>query len=196
MSLQEVCRQADFIPSGEGAETRTPAHPRNEDIRRELVEPTPCGPPKTEDVRPQCLDFNATTSTYPALCEICGSPDHETDYCQGGRQRESEDPSSPSSGEDEALRKRCPNCTKEHLGECPCGWCNQTGHIVSQCTARDDSDVMRQRFPKKAKMKKPIVGRYQCWKCGQYHSFKEYCPNVSYPQPCLGECKACGCIDG
>ena len=84
-SLQEVRRQADSIPSGEGAETRTPADPRNEDTRRELVEPTPYGPPKTEDVRPQCLDFNTNTSTYLALCQICGSPDHQTDYCQGGR---------------------------------------------------------------------------------------------------------------
>ena len=54
---------------------------------------------------------------------------------------------------------------------------------------------MRQRFPKRVKKKKPTIGRYQCWKCAQYHSFKEYCPNVLYPQPRLGECKACGCID-
>ena len=84
----------------------------------------------------------------------------------------------------------------EHLEECPCRWCNQLGHISSQCTARHDSDVMRQRFPKRVKKKKPTVGRYQCWKCAQYHSFKEYCPNVPYPQPRLGECKACRCIDG
>ena len=84
----------------------------------------------------------------------------------------------------------------EHPEECPCGWCDQPGHISSQCTARHDSDVMRQRFPKKVKKKKPIIGRYQCWKCGHYHSFKENCPNVPYPQPRLGECKACRCIDG
>ena len=61
----------------------------------------------------------------------------------------------PSSGEDEASRRRCPNCTNEHPGECPCGWCNQPGHILSQCTARHDSEVMRQRFPKRIKRKKP-----------------------------------------
>ena len=88
--------------------------------------------------------------------------------------------SSPSSREDEASR-RCLNCMDEHPGECPCGWCNQPGHISLQCTTRHDSDVMRQRFPKKVKKKKPIIGRYQCWKCGQYHFFREYCPNVPYP---------------
>ena len=142
-SPQEVCRQADFIPSGEEAGMMTPADPRNEDTRRETVEPTPCGPPRTEDVSPQCLDFNTNTSTYPALCQIYESPDHQMDYCQGGQRRESENPSLPSSAEDETSRRRCPNCTNEHLGECPCGWCNQPGHIASQCMARHDSDVMR-----------------------------------------------------
>ena len=45
----------------------------------------------------------------------------------------------------------------EHPGECPCGWCNQLGHISSQCTARHDSDVMRQGFPKRVKKKKPTM---------------------------------------
>ena len=160
------------------------------------MEPTPYGPPRTEDVRPQHLNFSTNTPIYPTPCQICGSPDHQTGYCQGGRRRESEDPSSPSSGEDEALRRRCPNCTNEHPGECPCGWCNQPGHIASQCTARHDSEVMRQRFPKRIKKKERTVGRYQCWKCSQYHSFPEYCPNIPFQQPCLGECKACRCIDG
>ena len=97
------------------------------------------------------------TSIYPAPCQICESPDHQTDYCQGGWQREWEDPSLPSSGEDEASRRRCPNCTNEHLGECPCGWCNQLGHISSQCTARHNSDVTRQRFPKRVKKNNPLL---------------------------------------
>ena len=132
-------------------------------------------------MRPQCLDFGTNTPIYPTPCQICGSPDHQTDYCPVGWRRESEDPSSPSSGEEEASRRRCPNCTEEHPGECPCRWCNQHGHISSQCTARHDSEVMRQWFPKKIKRKKPTVRRYQCWKCSQYHSFREYCPNVPYP---------------
>ena len=162
----------------------------------EPLEPTPYGPSRTEDVRPQRLDFSTNTPIYPMPCQICGSLDHQTDYCQGGRRRELEHPSSLSSREDEASRRRCPNCTNEHPGECPCRWCNQPGHISSQCTARHDSEVMRQRFPKRIKRKKPTVGRYQCWKCSQYHSFREYCPNIPYPRPHLGECKACRCIDG
>ena len=121
------------------------------------------------------------TPIYPTPCQICGSLDHQTDYCQGGQRRESEDPSSPSSGEDEASRRRYLNCTNEHPGKCTWGWCNQPGHISSQCTARHDSKVMRQRFPKRIKRKKPTVSRYQCWKCSQYHSFREYCPNIPYP---------------
>ena len=177
-SLQEVCCQADLVPSGEGLGTVASADPGDIGTQREPLEPTPYGPPRTEDVQPQCLDFSTNTSIYPAPCQICGSPDHQTDYCQGGQQRESEDPSLPSSGEEEASRRRCPKCMNEHPGECPCGWCNQLGHISSQCTARHDSNVMRQRFPKRVNMKKPTIGRYQCWKCAQYHSFKEYCPNV------------------
>ena len=142
------------------------------------------------------MDFSTNTPIYQTPCQICGSLDHQTDYCQGGRRRESEDPSSPSSGEDETSRRRCLNCTNEHPGECPCRWCNQPGHISSQCTARHDSEVMRQRFPKRVQRKKPTVGGYQCWKCSQYHSFREYCPNIPYPRPRLGEYKACGCIDG
>ena len=156
----------------------------------------PNGTPRTEDVRPQLLDFSQNTPLYPAPCQICGSPDHQTDYCHRDRQRESEDPSLPSSGEEEASRRRCPNCTNEHPGECPCGWCNQLGHISSQCTARHDSEVMRQRLPKRVKKKRPTIGRYQCRKCAQYYSFKEYCPNIPYPQPHLDERKACRCIDG
>ena len=195
-SPQEERHQADLVPSGEGLGTVASADPGDVGTQREPLEPTPYGPPRTEDVRPQCLDFSTNTPIYPAPCQICGSPDHQTDNCQRDWQRESEDPSSPSSGEEEASRRRCPNCTNEHPGECPCRWCNQLGHISSQCTARHDSDVMRQRFPKRVKKKKPTVGRYQCWKCAQYHSFKEYCPNIPYPRPHLGECKACGCIYG
>ena len=124
-SPQEVHHQADLVPSGEGPGTVASADPRDIGTRREPLEPTPYGPPRTEDVRPQCLDFSANTPIYPAPCQICGSPDHQTDYCQGGWRRESEDPSSPSSGEEEASRRRCPNCMNEHPGECPCRWCNQ-----------------------------------------------------------------------
>ena len=55
---------------------------------------------------------------------------------------------------------------------------------------------MNQRFPKRQKKKKPEIAKYQCWKCNQYHSFKEYCPNVTHPSPRLGECKACGRVNG
>ena len=84
----------------------------------------------------------------------------------------------------------------EHSGECPCGWCNQLGHTSSQCTARHNSYVMRQRFPKRVKKKKPTVGRYQCWKCAQYHSFKEYCLMYHIHDPVWVNVKHAGCIDG
>ena len=54
------------------------ADPGDVGTRREPLEPTPYGPPRTGDVRPQCLDFSANTSIYPAPCQICGSPDHQT----------------------------------------------------------------------------------------------------------------------
>ena len=128
-SPQEVHRQADLVPSGEELGTVASADPGDVGTQREPLEPTAYGPPRTEDVRPQCLDFSVNTFIYPAPYQICGSPDHQTDYCQGGQQRESEDPSSPSSGEKEASSRRCPNCMNEHPGECPCEWCNQPGHI-------------------------------------------------------------------
>ena len=171
MSLQEVHCQADLVPSGEGPGTVASADPRDVGTQREPLEPTPYGLPRIEDAQPQCLDFSTNIPIYPATCQICGSPDHQTDCCQGGQRRESEDASSPSSGEEEDSRRRCLNCTNEYPGECPCGWCNQLGHISSQCTARHDSNVMRQRFPKRVRKKKPTVGRYQCWKFAQYHSF-------------------------
>ena len=108
-SPQEVRCQTDLVPGGEGSGTVASADPGEVGTWREPLEPTAYGPPRTEDVRPQCLDLSVNTSTYPAPCQICGSPDHQTDYCQGGRQRELEDPSSPSSGEEEASRRRCPN---------------------------------------------------------------------------------------
>ena len=116
--------------------------------------------------------------------------------CPGGWRRESEDPRSHTSEEEEPPDEWCRNCNGIHPGTCPCGWCNQLGHIAAQCTAKYDSEEMNQRFPKRQKKKKPAVAKYQCWKCSQYHSFKEYCPNVSYPPPRLGECKACGRING
>ena len=119
-SPQKVRRQADLVPSGEGPGTVASADPRDVGTWKEPLEPTPYGPPRAEEVRPQCLDFSTNTPIYAAPCQICGSPDHQTDYCQGGWQRESEDPSLPSSVEEEASRRRCPNCTNEHLGECPC----------------------------------------------------------------------------
>ena len=50
MSPQEVCCQADLVPSGEGQGTVASAGPGDVGIRREPVEPTPYGPPRTEDV--------------------------------------------------------------------------------------------------------------------------------------------------
>ena len=70
------------------------------------------------------------------------------------------------------------------------------GHVAAQCTAKYDSEEINQRFPKCQKKKKPEIAKYQCWKCNQYHSFKEYCPNVTHPPPRLGECKACGRVNG
>ena len=50
MSLQEIRHQADFVPSGEGPGTVASADPRDIGTRREPLEPTPYGPPRTEEV--------------------------------------------------------------------------------------------------------------------------------------------------
>ena len=52
MSLQEVCHQADLAPSGEGPGTVASADPGDVGTRREPLEPTPYGPPRTEDAQP------------------------------------------------------------------------------------------------------------------------------------------------
>ena len=50
MSLQEVCCQAYLVLSGEGPGTVASADPGDVGTRREPLEPTPYGPPRTEDV--------------------------------------------------------------------------------------------------------------------------------------------------
>ena len=49
-SPQEVRCQADFAPSGEGPGREASADPGDIGTWREPLEPTPYGPPKTEDV--------------------------------------------------------------------------------------------------------------------------------------------------
>ena len=71
-SPQEIHRQADFVPSGEGPGIVASADPRDVGTQREPLEPTPYGPPRTEEVRCQCLDFSMNTPIYPAPCQICG----------------------------------------------------------------------------------------------------------------------------
>ena len=159
-------------------------------------EPTPTGPPQQGDAQPQRLNFDTPMEDEYELCFICNEPGHVSGRCPGGRRRESEDPRSNTSGEEGPPDEGCRNCNDTHPGTCPCGWCNQPGHIAAQCTAKYDSEEMSQRFPKRQRTKKTAVAKYQCWKCSQYHSFKEYCPNVTHPPPKLGECKACGRISG
>ena len=50
MSPQEVCHQADLVPSGEGPGMVASADPGDVGTQREPLEPTPYGPPRTEDV--------------------------------------------------------------------------------------------------------------------------------------------------
>ena len=159
-------------------------------------EPTPTGPPPQGDAQPQRLNFETPIEGDYGPCFICNEPGHVSGRCPGGWRRESEDPRSHTSEEGEPLNERCRNCNGTHQGICPCGWCNQLGHIAAQCTAKHDSEEMNQRFPKRQKTKKPPVAKYQCWKCSQYHSFKEYCPNITHPPPRPGECKACGRTSG
>ena len=49
-SLQEVRCQADLVPSGEGLGTVASADPGDVGTWREPLEPTPYGPPRTEEV--------------------------------------------------------------------------------------------------------------------------------------------------
>ena len=50
MSLQEVRCQADLAPSREGLGMVASADPGDVGTQRELLEPRPYGPPRTEDV--------------------------------------------------------------------------------------------------------------------------------------------------
>ena len=152
--------------------------------------------PHVEDMRPHRLKFGDTPDQIENSCRICGGRDHITDRCEGGRKWESENPSSQSSKGEEAIEQSCSNCTRDPPGMCCCAWCGQPGHISSQCTTRHDSNAMQKRFPKRERQKKLQVVQYQCWKCGQLHSFKEYCQNVKYPPAQPGECKAYGRVDG
>ena len=47
---QEVCHQVDFTTSKEGPDRETFAGPGDVCARREPLEPTPYGPPRTDDV--------------------------------------------------------------------------------------------------------------------------------------------------
>ena len=49
-SQQEVRHQADLVPGGEALGTVASADPRDVGTKREPLEPTPYGPPRTEDV--------------------------------------------------------------------------------------------------------------------------------------------------
>ena len=49
-SPQEVHRRVDFAKIEEGPGRETLAGPRDVGVQEELLEPTPCGPPRTEDV--------------------------------------------------------------------------------------------------------------------------------------------------
>ena len=157
---------------------------------------TPTGPPQHIEPQPQRLYFETPAEDMHNRCIICNEPGHLIENCKGGQRRESEDPRSHHLGEEDPPYKRCRNCDLVHTGTCPCGWCNQLGHVAEQCTARYDSEEMRERFPKRQKQRKVPLAQYQCWKCSQYYSFKEYCPNITYPQLKLGECKACGQTGG
>ena len=175
-------RGGDAHPQQEmfGTNTSDKVRPRTQGYK-----PTPTGPPQS-DPQPQRLDFETPVEGSYGPCSICDEPGHVAERCKGGRRRESEDPRSHTSDKEEPPDEFCQNCNGIHPGTCPCRWCNQLGHIVTQCTARYDSKEMSQRFPKWQKKKKAPLAKYKCWKCSQHHSFKEYCPNVSYPPPRLG----------
>ena len=88
--------------------------------------------------------------------------------------------------------EQCPNCDQAHPGVCPCAWCDQLGHIAQDCLAHFTDSSMQTRFPKRDKMKKMPIKQYECRRCGEFHPFNIYCPNVRDPPIILGECRSCG----
>ena len=53
---------------------------------------------------------------------------------------------------------------------------------------------MQARFPKKEKVKKTPIKHYDCRRCGEFHPFNIYCPNIRFPPVIPGECRSCGTI--
>ena len=51
---------------------------------------------------------------------------------------------------------------------------------------------MQARFPRKDRVKRMPIKRYECHRCGESHPFNIYCPNVRDPPIVPGECRSCG----
>ena len=51
---------------------------------------------------------------------------------------------------------------------------------------------MQARFPRKDRVRKMPIKRYECRPCGESHPFNIYCPNVRDPPIVPGECRSCG----
>ena len=123
-------------------------------------------------------------------CDICGKPDHDYRHCQAGGIPESRgyEPDEPWEGQD--LRRN----NKRREGRGPCGWCDEYGHISSECTAKYYSQSMKDRFPKRRRSKKPKILDYTCRRCGDRHPFNQYCPYAVEPPIVPGECRSCATL--
>ena len=123
-------------------------------------------------------------------CDICGRPDHDYRHCQAGGIPESRgfEPDTPFEGQNSG------NGNKRHEGQGPCGWCDEYGHISSECTAKYYSQSMRAKFPKRRKAKKPKLLEYTCRRCGDRHPFNRYCPYAVEPPIIPGECRSCATL--
>ena len=124
-------------------------------------------------------------------CDICGDPCHDYRNCTKEAYWESQDVrQSPVLGRDS--EGQCPNCDIPHPGVCPCAWCDRPGHIAQDCMAHFADNSMQARFPKKERIKRTPIKRYECRRCGESHPFNIYCPNVRDPPVIPGECRSCG----
>ena len=66
------------------------------------------------------------------------------------------------------------------------------GHIAQDCMAHFTDSSMKARFPKKERLRKTPLKRYECRRCGESHPFNIYCPTIKFPPIIPEKCRSCG----
>ena len=145
-----------------------------------IYDETPAGRPlpTLRDIRQANLRRVLEEEGVDTPCDICGAPDHDYRTCPGSGYLESQDPAQ----------------SQQVLKFPYCGWCQQYGHISTDCLAKHYDESMNARFPPKRRKPPKPLRQYDCRRCGQRHPFNVYCPFVTQPPVIPGECKSCGAV--